>query len=220
MAKIQIPKQFLDGFKELYKIDENDFQRLIESLKLVPVGLGPNTFLKTLKSKLDSPWTSSVAMTIFSLGNLLESQDFGIEELAQELTLSYCDGLNIHLSDEDKKKYSARNLALLNNLGSLKLSIKALNILTENENNYIESHIISDIRLVFQEELDHKERNAVILHQLKFEFRKSGEMSQFFIALDNSDLKKLKKQIERALIKEELMKKDYSDSISFIDITD
>jgi hypothetical protein len=220
MVKIQIPKQFLSGFTELYKIDGNEFQSLIDTLRSIPVGLGPNTFIKTLKSKLAYHWTGSVAMTIFSLGNLLESQDLTIEELAQELTSSYSDSLNISLSEEDRKVYSERNRELLKNLGSLKLSIKALNLLTENDQNFIESHIVTDIRLVFQEELNQRDRKAVILHQLKLDYRKDGETKQFFIALDINDLKKLKKQIDRAFEKEKLIKKDYSDPISFIDLTD
>ncbi|MBN1197968.1 MAG: hypothetical protein JXA23_01360 [Bacteroidales bacterium] len=220
MAKIQIPKQFLEGFKALYAIDENDFQRLIDSLQIVPVGLGPNSFIKTLKSNLEYPWISQVAATIFSLGSLLESQEFTNDELSNELASAYGEGLDLTLAEEQKAIYSKRNKELLKNLGSLKLSFKALNLLTENNQNFVESHIITDIRLVFQEEIDQKNRNAVIIHKLKIDYRKEGEPKQFYIALDNNDLKKLKKQIDRALEKEEIIKKDYSNSISFIEITD
>lgn len=220
MAKLQIPKQFLDGFREIYKIEESGFRSLIESLKSIPVGLGPNTFIKTLMSTLDYLWVSQVARTIFSLGNLLETQDFTIDDLSRELTNAYEEGSQLDLPEEQKAHYTARNKELLENLGSLKLSFKAINLLTENNQNFVDSHIISDIRLVFQDDIDNQNRSAVILHQLKLEYRKDGEQRQFYIALDNSDLKKLKKQIDRALEKEELMKQDYSDSISFIDITD
>lgn len=210
----------MGGFKEIYSIDTNEFQALIVSLRKIPVGLGPNTFIKTLKSTLDFPWVSQVAKTIFSLGNLLESQDFTIDDLSRELTNSYEEGSQLALPEEQKAIYTARNKELFENLGSLRLSFKALNLLTENNQNFVDSHIVSDIRLVFQEDIDQQHRSAVILHQLKLDYRKDGEPMQFYISLDNNDLKKLKKQIDRALYKEEIIKKDYSDTISFVDLTD
>ena len=171
-------------------------------------------------SKFESSQIISISSTIFSLGNILNTLELPIEEFASELTNSYSDIKELKLNVHDKKHLENRVLLVLKNIGSLKLTFKALSLLRENNQNLTESHIITDIRLVFQEQIENRERHAVIIHKLKLEFRKDNENKEFFLALDNNDLVKLKRQIERALEKEELIKQDYQNTISFIDISE
>lgn len=220
MAKIQIPNQFIPGFENLFNLSEDDFLKLIQELNLIPIGIGPKKFVEILVSKFESSQIISISSTIFSLGNILNTLELPIEEFASELTNSYSDIKELKLNVHDKKHLENRVLLVLKNIGSLKLTFKALSLLRENNQNLTESHIITDIRLVFQEQIENRERHAVIIHKLKLEFRKDNENKEFFLALDNNDLVKLKRQIERALEKEELIKQDYQNTISFIDISE
>jgi hypothetical protein len=66
--------------------------------------------------------------------------------------------------------------------------------------------------------LNQSGRYALITQQLKLVYNDSSENRIIFINLDKNDLHKLKEQIERAIAKEEILKKDYDGTYSFIEI--
>jgi hypothetical protein len=80
------------------------------------------------------------------------------------------------------------------------LSMRANNLLAQHERNYLNSRIISDIRPVFAEdEITEVPKGAVISHALKIEYMEGFDRrKEFFVGLDESELKEIKVVIERA----------------------
>ena len=111
-------------------------------------------------------------------------------------------------------------LIILDKISPLALSAKAFNLLSENKTTFIESRIISDIRLVFDNDIIKKNRLAVLVHNLKIVTTENDERKEFYFSLDTNDLKMLKTQIERAEKKDELIRHQYSNEIQFIKIND
>ena len=86
------------------------------------------------------------------------------------------------------------------------------------KNNFLESRVISDIRIVYENELSEKEQCALVIHNLKIRFfSKNNSFDEFFVALNLSDLEKLKETIERAIQKDKLIR-DNNHELTFISI--
>ncbi|WP_439882667.1 hypothetical protein ACSX1A_05745 [Pontibacter sp. MBLB2868] len=222
MAKIQIPEPFLPGFYEIAKLNIEQIGTLSEIIAEIPLGTGPKSFQEIIDSRMsfENIDTDELGTTLFSLGSILSSEEFSTEEISKELSESFNENLEEELQKDELLELENKLITLFSNYENLKLTFKALLLLTENEKSFSEARILSDIRMVFNDNLEDKKRNAVIINQLKIEYRKANQKEELFVSLDTSDLKKLKAQIERALQKEELLKENYKDSISFIEITD
>ena len=88
-------------------------------------------------------------------------------------------------------------------------ALKAQDLIRENPNNFYESRIVSDIRIVYDDdsELQKKEQFALIVHHLRIKyFSKAKPRDEIFISLDIADLHNLRKVIDRAIEKDELMR--------------
>ena len=77
--------------------------------------------------------------------------------------------------------------------------VKADILLHENERNYSDSKILTDIRSVFDSGDKLFSGGAVIIHQLKIKYQDNDSMErEFFLALDTSDVQKMLKTLEKA----------------------
>jgi hypothetical protein len=86
---------------------------------------------------------------------------------------------------------------------------KAINLLRERSKLILKTRIISDIRPIFKEETIDSPNYCLITHNLRIQYSKETKFNpkRVFFALDHQDLINLQKQIERALEKEEELKK-------------
>jgi len=87
---------------------------------------------------------------------------------------------------------------------ALQKSTKAIELRTSHERILTDSRIVSDIRPVFPDgEVGERIEAAMVNHTLRLSYRATeGDPQDLYIALDTDDLKRLHKQIERALVKE------------------
>lgn len=214
MAKLIIPSSVIDGFKEIAKLNENQITEFAEYLQQMEVGTKFDAIDKFISSIITSIDSGSIVRTVISFGDLLDGDDIKFDELAHELRESVEDIFSEE-SDLNFERLEANLLKIFQNSKNLKLTTKVFNLLVQNNNIYIEGKIISDIRLVFNDNLTESNRNGVIIHRLNITVQNKKENSDIVISLDNSDLKKLKDIIERALLKEEIIKEDY-ENIHFI----
>ncbi len=60
------------------------------------------------------------------------------------------------------------------------------------------SKILSDLRYVFKSDPEEEPYGAVIVHLLKLTYHEDTEHKEFFVAMDDGDLRHLKEVIERA----------------------
>jgi hypothetical protein len=72
---------------------------------------------------------------------------------------------------------------------------------------YLDSRVLTDIRPIFSLKEDLHPTAAVIIHNLEFVTHTDDRHTYTYIALDPNDLRKLKRTLERALQKEEILKK-------------
>lgn len=223
MPSINIPNLALPGFAALSKLPKETGQELAKFLKDSQVGIKMeliDAYLQKLGVEADQ--SRAIVQTIVSFRGLLEEAT-DLDEIAKSLTTSYKQRIKGPLYNSSEKFDPEDEEILIENLKqifknskSLKLTLKANRLLSEDCAVYSSGSIITDIRVVFDDDLSEQKRNAVVVHRLNLEYSSPNKSNNFFIALTNEDLKNLKAVIDRALQKEEAIVKDYDKTIHFI----
>lgn len=86
---------------------------------------------------------------------------------------------------------------------SLGITSKAQSIRMQHDKVFSSSQVLTDIRPVFHSDPERTFEAAVLIHNLKINYRTAtDEEESFFVALDLEDLKKLEAIIKRAIKKE------------------
>lgn len=217
MPAYHIPRQFVPGFQTLTQLSDDEAKMLAEILHNLVLGTGPQSFAKTVAERLPGRETSGLASAVYSLGQLLQVAEGSEAELANNIA----EGLlqTPEFREADRAALSARLLPLLQNGGALKHTFRAFGLMASNERLYREGRVITDIRLLFNDNLTIVPRQAMIVHQLRIEWQHNDEEEAFFITMDRSDLAALKSQLERALEKEQQIQASYADTLPLITFT-
>ena len=220
MTRYKIPTDFLPGFKTLSQLPEKEVVKLAEILESMPVGMDVQDFRSAIKKEEGLSDESLLPVdAIFSLGGLLleKKADESVEQLAEDLANAYgreCEetiesGIIDHLS---------KNLLLLfERSDNLKKTFKAYHLLFENARNYRKGSIVTDMRMIFDDDFEKQHQAGLIIHQMKLEYVENNSLKEFFISLDRDDVIALRKELKRSLDKEECIKRDF-DKIQFIEI--
>lgn len=223
MIRFQIPRPFLPGFESLISLDNKQIKEIVQFLTSVPVGTGPQTFgsLFIDKFKGRPPFTNNLASTLYSLGSfILNTEKVSRGELVSSLAQSYNEQTGRKLNEDKVKKLELTLQEAVDASNSLVATFKAFQLLSENESVVRDAHIVTDIRLLFKEEMENQQRHGLVKHQLKLQVEEDGEQTDYYFSITITDLQKMQDQITRALQKEGLIRSDYENSISFISITE
>jgi hypothetical protein len=219
MPQINIPENVFPGFVEIAKLSKEQSKKFSSYLSNMPIGINFNKVFDEINdylfSQLNVKSSRNIVQALISFGKLLES-DYIREDLANELTNSFKESSPIKINEEEVESLKSNLSLIFKNSHRLKLTLKAVKLAYENENIFTESKIISDVRLIFNEDLKDKNRNAIILHRLHLVFKRNKKNEDLFITLDLHDLRELKEDIERAITKEEIIKEDYQLDLKFV----
>ena len=218
----KIPHDFIDGFLHLVNFSLDEVKEIATFISTIPPGTGPEKFESSLSANFPDLDLSELSPMIFSFGNiLLNIEDDTIESISQMLAKDLVNTSDI-LEEEIEEKHLEEKLNILFlSSNNIKCTYKAFDLISENDNVYKNGRIFSDIRLLFDDDIqiNSDDRKAVIIHRLKLESSKNDEDRNYYFSLDSLDLFRMKELIERAIIKEEKIKSDYP-NIKFIEITD
>ncbi len=216
---LQIPKELMDGFSILIKLSTNERESLISkigdsSLASSFTNISDNIVRGKIVSKKQA---NEIMKVVVSLYGLKERAEKNIHELVNDI----CD-----LLKEDKefkkekiewnefKKYLERLLQLNDSIGKIS---KSHNLRTSFEKILTHSDIFTDVRPVFKDSPNNSIDSALITYSLMIHYHVTeDEHNEIYLALDNDDLDKLKKQIEEAQRQANIIKKSM-ENIKFID---
>jgi hypothetical protein len=220
-ANYSIPTNLIEGFAILRNLPGDIISKISEALSEFPVGATQKIFVETFSKIIpEEDDVEITAASVFSMGRLISMEDADLNKISIGLARAYFH--QSHDNDEDgseTKKLASIILILLSSWVNAKKTFKAIRLLGHNERIYRKANIVTDIRLVFDDDLSNKNRSALIIHQMEIDYFIAGnESDEFFITMDTSNLQKLKEQINRALEKEQKIKNDYSGELNFISI--
>lgn len=208
--KIRIPKNRWEAFVALSTMSDESVKTVFAALASVPPqNYGPDVALQIAASLKDTLGNgiAEVVDTVFSLFPLIISTNKSVDQMLDTVM-------------EAVRQYAARekelppdqldrlriNLKKLLQVPSMSVGAKATGVLFDNPHNFLNARVITDLRPVFELE-NVNIAGAVILHTLKIEYGAEGTSEkEFFVALDDDDIKSLISKLERALEKGDKMR--------------
>ena len=224
MANYGIPQKARLGFKKMTVLNSEQLNSLIETIKKAGVGEDIRDIIDNNDvNGLSKNELGNVLMSLFSLVNIfLESND-SVTKFSDEFSISYKETIEDknEINEVELENFRNNLIQILPSLStSIKYTIKAKELMTSNQNNYREAKIISDIRLVYddQSDLKKKEQYSLVVHHLKVRYFNSINLrNEFYVSLNLTDLKELQKVLQRAIEKDELLRSNHHD-LTFIDL--
>lgn len=218
MSKLTIPDELMSGFKNIEELSDVAFDKLVEAIKTQPEDSTSKVFVNAINDAVNNS-DSKIGEVLLSLGSLIVD-DTSTDDLPEELVKSYIDKQKGATTKEAVLLERLRIIFKINDQAVVMYKIRKL--IAENSNAYRESDIITDIRLVFSEPpgpvKENQRRKGIIIHRLKLGYFKNGNYKEEFFSLDRNDLLSLRNVIERALLKEDNIKSDYSSSIDIFNL--
>jgi hypothetical protein len=216
MTKYQIPDNALPAFTELSKLSTKETEKIGLLLQQFPLGGSIDDLQKSLNENQLFVDVPEMAETFFSFGSLLaNNKETTNEELAKNLSVAFAEKKKDEVGGDIVEQLEKNLLTLFECADNLTKTMKAFNLLTENAHLYRQSSVMTDMRLLFNDELETAPACGVILHQLKIDYIENGEQKSFFLSMDKDDVTEMCNVLKRALKKEDIILKNQSD-IHFI----
>jgi len=199
---IQIPSREFPTLLSIASLPDADADGLIRGLRETQFRSTRAEYSSELAQAVPSipkPMLSRILGTLFALYYLKESRNKP-EELAAEINdaISASPTYRNQFDDSKKAKLKSRIVDLLSlDASPWALLYKASDVLSEEHRKFCDTRILSDLRPVFADS-DESIKAAVVVHNLKISYHQDGDHKSFYVAMDDDDLKTLKKIIERA----------------------
>jgi hypothetical protein len=224
MVQLSIPDIFVGGFKSLVNTDE----KLIGRLEKAIIGYDDLAKPDRLAAYLESieifskEISHSISTSLLGFFGLIES---GIEENEADLVDSLVYTIQNLLTEdgdelpEEKWQLIKSFFLRISKESQLRMRSKASILSTEYNKILRSTRIISDLRLIFTiDDLDPE--CSFVVHQLKIDcYGKGDTLNSEYFTMDSKDLLELRNHIDRALSKEEKIKKRIGGVTKIIDIT-
>jgi DNA-binding MarR family transcriptional regulator len=215
MARIaNIPDRHKRIFARLLKLEQSELTRIIDSLR----NAGRHEDSASLADKvapslgITPAEVRDVVNLLLSLYTLLQNNDWrelGVSVFVDEVLGRLL--MTMEPTPEEARIGALREF-LVESLGlddSLGFVYRLTSLQSEYGSIYINARIMSDIRPSFPSDLgDETEfHEALVVHQLRILYHSNtGEHEEFYVALDSKDLRQLKEAVERAEMKERIVR--------------
>jgi hypothetical protein len=192
-------------------LEEKESLSLLESLKSIPPLLDNERLASKvveLNPFLEKEKVVDLLELLFSLYDLYERSTLSANEISAQVAQSIREDLKLSssLSVEQVDTTEQRLILLLNDIGTIANSYKALNILKDHKSVFTDCRVFTDMRPIFGEDVTEIPVGIGIMHTLKLVYFGLDGSSEFFIGLDFLDLQQLAEEIQRAISKEKTIR--------------
>ncbi|TWT71497.1 hypothetical protein [Crateriforma conspicua] len=179
------------------EIDENKLAGLVSHLaELASPPLVPDGLLKEFGKQLGSLEQSETLLgQVLSLSMLVRDSDSKPVEVVRALRAAM-------ESEEDKQTWDtiAASFQALMESAPVRLVTKAMELSYDYSNLLRGARILTDLRPLFDEDGAEVE-GAVVTHTLRFEYSSDDGRHELSIAMDLSDIERLRDQCDRSIVK-------------------
>ncbi|MBN3893895.1 MAG: hypothetical protein HWQ41_00885 [Nostoc sp. NOS(2021)] len=202
MAELEIPEKYKPGFKQLVSIDGRTIDELINALRQAP----PSLLIEDLASivalqvqALTVEEVEDLIEALISLYNLRDYFDTPTNKIVERISQAVQDDQDLpNLSGAEKQEFERRLAAFLEFDGVLSVTSKAIDVMRDHERIFTRSRVLTDMRPIFEPDLEKGPAGVVIVHMLKIQYADLDGTHEFFVALDSIDLEQLRQQLDRA----------------------
>lgn len=203
MGQLELSPAVIGVVKHLATLDAPVFDSLKSALSQTKLTFSVDELAQQICKRVDSlniEQAEGILRTLMSIYSTHRESKLDWEELLVSLGQS----IGSTLSESELDNAMKRIRELLQSSESIQLIAKAMDVYNEHEKLFRSSRILTDIRPIFRD--DNKRLSlgaAAIVHSLKIQYREGRHVNEVYIALDDSDLKALSKDIDRAKEKSE-----------------
>ena len=208
MAVLRIPDSEVAVLRKMAELNDVVFSALLKAAGETKTDVIYSDFSDILGSaglQPNLPELKPIIRTIANLYSVMINRDKKPEEIASDLIEGIELRKTIVVSDEEKIILKNRLQKILSVGKLIGLTAKAFDVMTEQDHAFGAVRVLSDIRPVFQENVDSISA-AVVIHTLRIAYHQHGEHREFSVALTSDDIKKVAEEIERAKAKEKTLK--------------
>lgn len=206
MKTLNLPEDHIGAFLRLATMSEAEFESVINRAKNLG-DLQDSLSVDSLYQRITRfEGQEKILFTaIFSM--LMTIANSGENDAGFWPTLSYSLP-NKKFDSVIKELLEKRLKEVYSGSEGIRCLMKANLLIDESEHIFYESRVLTDVRPVFQNNTPELRGNyAVIIHKLKLVREDGDGFKDIFISMTQSQLKGLQKQIERAIEKEEHLRK-------------
>jgi len=205
MAISRIPDRFQLGLSKIKQLSNEMVDSLVGALSTAP----RTSKFSELKSHvllnikgIEPDDIEEIVATLYSLYLARTDEEMPVGRFVSQLSraMRASERKDLIVSPEERPSFDEKLIKLLS-VEPILITSKSDTLKSEFEKTFCDARIISDIRPVFAKP-EERPITALVIHTLKIEFHgPAGRHDEFYIALDDDDLAKLKKLIERATVK-------------------
>lgn len=204
MARLTIPDQYAPGLAQIASLPDSALQEILSALAVSPPLLDVKSATALISSKvptISNKHIRNFLVALLSLYSLRAVRQLDSEELAADISraMKRSGRPELALDSETEERFRKR-LSLLLGFKTLMTASKAVFLKHEHEHTLCNARIFTDARPIYADDPASPPSATVITHMLKLAYHQgiSGDVNEIHIALDKSDLLKLKELIERA----------------------
>jgi len=232
MIRISIPRSERRALLELVQMPGEQRERLLSALKSRKPNLDPEVMARAIgpevgidSEKLEEYFgvLGSLALSLKASG--VEINEALLPELQRNLRDVSADTGSVSRGTaeppslaqlEEFRKFAVAALDLTSALGA---SIKGWDLLTDAERTFTSARILSDVRNMFPDKTVGTPTAAVVVHTLRINYssRGSDDRESVFVEMDIKDLGKLKAVVERAIQKDEELRRFYGKLVPILE---
>ncbi|HEX5702395.1 MAG TPA: hypothetical protein VFX97_04160 [Pyrinomonadaceae bacterium] len=206
MASLRVPDKYVGGLAKFLSLSDEDSERALALLEGLSVSVKPR---RTIKEAFLSAATiapneaDSIADAVMSLFTIFNYEFKSPTEAARNIAEAIEESSAEELKDEDIRKKAEPRLTRLFSATTLAVSVKAEARRFDYDKVFAYARISSDIRPIFSDNATELPRAAVVSHMMNIHYISETEHKDFYVVLDDIDLKELQHQVERAVLKSE-----------------
>ena len=206
---LRIPPPFKTPVAELAAMRPEKRQQLIEIIRAAPLGQDRATLAARIASetKLDKERAVSIVSMLMSLYRVI--QDTPIDEFVGQVCDAARTSVRVDTESIDWSSFKEDLTALLSSNETFGVMAKAHDIQKQQAHVYCNARILTDIRPVFKKDAADGPTAAFVTHTLRISTHDEGDFStakDFFVSLDEDNLKELRRLVDRAVTKAEALK--------------
>lgn len=196
MAGLRVPEIYRQGLQTLGKLSTEDMKRLMEVVNTQDAMLRSRDWVGQVAGRIEGVPVREVrdiADAVMSLYSVQSYLSLTVEEIAEQIAESS----DLDLPMDSRSDLRSRLVALLSSQ-SLRITSKALGVLSEEERRFHDARIVTEIRPIFLDDPSARPSAATIVHLLKIEYHQDAELKEFYVLLTEGGTSKLKELLDRA----------------------
>jgi hypothetical protein len=201
MARLKIPDRYKAALTLLMEMDEPTFEVLSSELHQAPLSVSDKEFSEKTFEKMARKYTQSdivsLARALQALSTIRNSAEVSLETFSNDVTEAFSES-NPGLEKVRLDTFKGRIQKALN-APTFSLEGKATSLIISDDHRYCKSRVVTDLRPVFNENLDDGPELMMLVHSLKLTYHE-GDAKQrvFHLAMNGRDVAELRSVLDRA----------------------